>query len=51
MQLQFKLQKTADITYLEGNKEQGRRCVTYWKILVKKKGPIDVLKGKGQHER
>ena len=27
MQLQVKLQKTADITYLKGNKEQGRRCI------------------------
>ena len=29
MELQFKLQKTAQITYLEANKQQRRCCVTY----------------------
>ena len=51
MQLQLKLQKTAHITYLEGNKEQGRRCVTYCKFGIKKKRAIDVFKGKKQSER
>ena len=51
MQLQVQLQKTADITYLEGNKERGSRCVTYQKILTKKKGKTDVLKGMTELER
>ena len=50
MQLQVKLQKTADITYLKGNKEQGRRCIAYHKIRMKKKATINVLNGKTQHE-
>ena len=29
MQLQLKLQKTAEITYLEANKTQTRYCLTY----------------------
>ena len=51
MQLQVQPQKTADITYLEGNKERGKRCVRYQKILTKKKGKTDVLKGMRQLER
>ena len=32
MQLQIKLQKTAEIKYLEGNKQQTRYCLTYLEI-------------------
>ena len=51
MELQVKLRKTADITYLEGNKEQEMRCLILYKIRINKKGTIDVFKGKGEHER
>ena len=43
VQLQIKLVKTAEITYLKGNKQQTR-------YQSKKKGTIDALKVKVQHE-
>ena len=33
MQLQVKLQKAAEITYLEASKKQARNCVTYLQIF------------------
>ena len=35
IQLQVKLEKTAEITYLDGNKQQARYRLTYLKILNK----------------
>ena len=43
--------KNSRYNYLEGNKERGSRCVTYQKILTKKKGKTDVLKGMRELER
>ena len=51
MELQVKLQKTAEITYLEANKHQTRYRLTNSTVLKEKKGTTDVLKAKEQHER
>ena len=45
-QLQIKLQKTKEVTYLKANKQQTRYRLTYLKVGRKKKGTIDVLKAK-----
>ena len=51
MQLQLKLQKTAEITYLKAKKQQTRYRVTYLEVSKKKKSVIDILNAKGQHEK
>ena len=51
MQLQGKLEKTAEITYLDANKKQTRYHLTYFEILKKKKGTIDILDAKEHHEK
>ena len=47
MQLQVKLQKTAEITYLETNKQQTKYPLNYYRFQSKKKVTIDVLKSTG----
>ena len=51
MQLQVKLEKTAEVTYLEAKKQQTVYRNIFRSFKVKKKGTTDVLTGKGQHER
>ena len=41
MQLQVKLQEAAEITYVQGNKQQTRYRLTYWDVLEAKKKKYD----------
>ena len=51
MQLQLKLQKRAETTYLDANKQQTTYRLIYLEVSKqKKKGTIDALKAKRQHE-
>ena len=47
MQLQLKLQKEAEMTYLKAKKQKTEYRLTYYKFWSKKKVTIDVLKSKG----
>ena len=51
MQLQGKLEKTAEITYLDAKKKQTRYRLTYFEVLKKKKRTIDIFDAKGHHEK